>query len=69
MVVLWQCLAALEDLLEKGGSAEQVYMEALDKCGGDAELSYGTARFYLEQVGQQPRLLLAFGVHCTLNHM
>ena len=69
MVVLWQCLAALEDLLEKGGSAEQVYMEALDKCGGDAELSYGAARFYLEQVGQQSRLLLAFGVHCTLNHM
>lgn len=48
-VVLWQCLAALEDSPEKGGKAEQVYMEALDKCKASTELSYSAARFYLQQ--------------------
>ncbi|KAL9984828.1 hypothetical protein ACROYT_G007164 [Oculina patagonica] len=50
VVVLWLCLAALEDSTEKGGGAvQQVYLEALDKCEGHAELSYSAARFYLEQ--------------------
>lgn len=53
MVVLWLCLAAFEDSMEKGGGVEQVYIEALDKCEGHAELSYSAARFYLEQVCQQ----------------
>ena len=50
MVVLWLCLAALEDAMEKKGDVEQVYKEALQKCEGHAELSYSTARYYLEQV-------------------
>lgn len=52
-VVLWLCLAALEDSTEKGRAAEQVYLEALDRCKGDAELSYSAARYYLEQVSHQ----------------
>ena len=57
MVVLWLCLAALEDSMKNGRGAEQVYMEALDKCRGHAELSYSAACFYLEQVGQQLKVL------------
>ena len=52
-VVLWLCLAALEDSTGKGREAEQVYLEALDKCKGHAELSYSAARFYLAQVSCQ----------------
>ena len=52
-VVLWLCLAALEVSTEKGREAEQVYLEALEKCKGHAELSYSAARFYLEQVSHQ----------------
>ena len=52
-VVLWLCLAALEDCKEKGREVEQVYLEALNKCKGHAELSYSVARFYMEQVSHQ----------------
>ena len=52
-VVLWLCLAALEYSTEQGREAEQVYLEALDKCKGHAELSYSAARCYLEQVSHQ----------------
>lgn len=64
-VVLWLCLAALEDSTEKGREAEQVYLEALDKCKGHAELSYSVARFYLEQVRHQLRFcgLLSWMYH------
>lgn len=56
-VVLWQCHAALEDSPEKGEHAEQVRIEALEKCGANAELSYSAARFYLQQVSQLSRVL------------
>lgn len=52
-VVLWLCLAALEASTERSREAEQVYLEALEKCKGHAELSYNAARFYLEQVSHQ----------------
>ena len=51
VVVLWLCLAALEDAVEDG-DAGQVYEEALGNCMGHAELSYSAARYYLEKVGE-----------------
>ena len=50
VIVLWLCLAALEDAVDRG--AEKVYEEALEKCKGHAEVSYSAARCYLEQVGE-----------------
>ena len=53
MVVLWLCLAALEDAMKKAGEVEKVYKEALLRCKSHAEVSHSAARYYLEQVRQK----------------
>ena len=50
VVVLWLCLAALEDDRQGGADARQVYEKALEKCRGHAMVAYSAARFYLEKV-------------------
>ncbi|XP_067021110.1 zinc finger C3H1 domain-containing protein-like isoform X4 [Acropora muricata] len=49
VVVLWLCLAALEDDRQGGADARQVYEKALEKCRGHAMVAYSAARFYLEK--------------------
>ena len=53
VVVLWLCLAALEDAMKKVGEVEKVYKEALLRCKSHAEVSYSAARYYLEQVREK----------------
>lgn len=53
VVVLWLCLAALEDAMKKAGEIEKVYKEALLRCKCHAEVSYSAARYYLEQVRER----------------
>ena len=53
VVVLWLCLAALEDAMKKPGEVEKVYKEALLRCKCHAEVSYSAARYYLEQVREK----------------
>ena len=50
VVVLWLCLAALEDATHEDGDAREVFEEALVKCKGHAEVAYSAARYYLEKV-------------------
>ncbi|XP_068711250.1 zinc finger C3H1 domain-containing protein-like isoform X2 [Montipora foliosa] len=49
VVVLWLCLAALEDATHENGDAREVFEEALVKCKGHAEVAYSAARYYLEK--------------------
>ena len=53
VVVLWLCLAALEDAMKKAGEVEKVYKEALLRCKCHAEVSYSAARYYLGQVRER----------------